>query len=131
MRDGRDHLSQGHYLYQVVAGYDPLITFFMIRSLLQMPSERSRMGLVIKDYSTLIQSSCSINIPYMKLSQIFLKEYVRQFSALVFREEVIVITCEVMHQLYIKCNQQYESVSSVLAVSSLNRHEIPLPTNRV
>ena len=67
----------------------------------------------------------------MKLSQIFLKEYVRQFSALVFREEVIVITCEVMHQLYIKCNQQYESVSSVLAVSSLNRHEIPLPTNRV
>ena len=96
-----------------------------------MQNEGERIELITKDYATLIQSSCSLNTPYMKLSQIFLKEYIRQFPTLSFRKEIIVVTCEVLHQLYKKSQLQYESVSSVIQVSSLCQHYISIPTNKV
>lgn len=49
---------------------------------------------------------------------------------MIFRKEIILITCEVLHQLYKKCGMEYDSVSDVLKVSSPNKHEIFLPTNK-
>jgi len=54
------------------------------------------MNLVEKDFVAILQSSCSINRIYLKISQIFLKEFIREFPRLIFQEIAILSLSETL-----------------------------------
>jgi len=70
-----------------------------ISKLLQVQNEVLQTKLAERDFVMLLQSSCSINPIYMKSSQIFLKEYIKEFSRLIFQKLVISSLCEVLGML--------------------------------
>jgi len=109
------------------------IFIFLIRQLLLVHNERLQMSLVEKDFTAILQSSCSINKIYMKVSQIFLKEFIREFPILIFQDIVMLSISETLGKLYFQnkikifleflCKrvlQQYDSVSSRLKISHYN-----------
>jgi len=93
---------------------------FYLSQLLLVHNERLQMSLVEKDFTAILQSSCSINKIYMKVSQIFLKEFIREFPILIFQDIVMLSISETLEFLCKRVLQQYDSVSSRLKISHYN-----------
>lgn len=85
-----------------------------------LKQERLQMYFVERDFIAILQSSCSINKIYMKMSQMFLKEFIKEFPRLIFQEVIISSLAETLEFLYGKVLRQYDSVSARLKVSHYN-----------
>lgn len=67
-----------------------------LNQLIKVKNESLQISLAEKDLILILQSCCSINPIYAKLSQLALKEYINEFPHLIMRSLVLKSICEII-----------------------------------
>ena len=55
-----------------------------------------RIEIISRDFTWLLQGTCCINKIYLRVSQTYLKEYIKEFPFLIFQKDILLFIAQII-----------------------------------